>query len=196
VTTPWPHQLPSRARWSTRWLYFTAVAFSITLLPATEVSAQPIEARLERIEQQMQDIVRRLHALEHGTSQASLTRPESNIPTGPTWTFRPPLDGSEIRVLHYGLSTETGIIDLLARIEAPLTDRADWGRTGTEVPIRAEVDDGGDAPAAATFTLVRGASLEPGASLHLQARIPVARAAKAGEIRIDLQPSLSPPAAN
>jgi hypothetical protein len=154
------------------------------LIASTASTAGPMEPRLERLEQRVQQLTRRLEALERASGHAVEPDATSSKVAGPTWTFEPPLDGSELRVLHQGLNPKTGVVDLLIRVEAPLKEPHAWGQTGAEVPIAITVDDGSTAPAAVAFKLVRGRSLEPGSSLHLRARIPVARAAKAGEIRV------------
>lgn len=164
------------------------VAMLITALAAAaaagQAAAQPTELRLQRLEQQVEALTRRLEALEQGTADPLSTTPSAGTATGPTWTFEPPFDGTGLSAVHYALDTKTGDIELLLRIEAPLADAAAWSRSDGVMPVIAIVDDGADVPAQAVLRLLRGQRLDPGASLHLLGQVPVARAAKAGQIRI------------
>lgn len=108
----------------------------------------------------------------------------STTPTAPDWTFDPPFDGTGLTAVHYALDPKTGTLDLLLRIEAPLADPAAWSRPN--VPVIAVVDDGSGSLVRAGFKLLRGQRLEPGASLHLRGRVPIAAAAKAGHVRVGL----------
>lgn len=178
--------LPERLH---RFIAASALILALTTLAAApQTAAQPTEQRLQRLEEQVKDLTGRIEALERGTLASPATEAVPSSTDGPTWAFESPLDGTEMSVIHYVLDTKTGIMELLLRIETPLEDKAAWSQTGSDTPIIALVDDGEGSPTRATFRLLRGRRLDPGASLHLQARIPVATASKAGHVRVQSAP--------
>jgi len=162
-------------RWT--WARSATVALSLLLsLPAATGAAQGLEERLLQLEQHVRALTSRIEVLEGGTA-AQGKDGEAGTDETVVWTFDDYVGRSPLRVAYRAIDAQQGRVELLLEITAPLADPEHWRAVGGQVPIavRLRAADGTETEQA--FRLRRGARLDPGAFLHLEARVDPARAA-------------------
>ena len=154
-----------------------AVAVCAALLPLGSQADDAAQQRLLELEQQLQILTGRVELLER---RAAAPQPgvTAGLPAdGVVWSFDDYVNGTQFKVSHKSLDKHSGRLDLLLQTMAPLADPDQWTDVGSTVPIALTLRSVDGAETHTTFTLGRGARLEPGAHLHLQATIDPLQAA-------------------
>ena len=172
-----------RGRMIRRWAGAALTIAALGTTPWCASAADPmIEQRLQTLEGQVRGLIRRIEQIEQAASAPAAQG--TTVADGIAWTFDEYVGTSPFEVSYKSFDRKTGAVELLLQITAPL-DRPDlWTEAGASVPIllRHRAADGteGTTP----FSLVRLSRLDPGARLHVRARLEPARAAAASHLSI------------
>jgi hypothetical protein len=129
-----------------------------------------LEARTELLETQLAQLEKRLQSDEPATSANAASSNERTV----DWRLGSGLDGMPLVVAEKTFDQRRARVDVLLQIKGALSDAADWPRQpGQDVPIRLTARDvTGTVVLDRSMTLLRGASQEPGAYLHLITEFP------------------------
>jgi hypothetical protein len=162
-------------------------------VPAASQADQTVEQRLRELEQQVEALTRRLEMVEQRpAAPASAPAVSAMTAEGVVWTFDDFVNDSPLKVTHKSLDKESGTIDLLLLITAPLPDPDAWTGTGQPIPIALRLRSADGTEARTDFRLERGSRLEPGAHLHVRAQIDPVQAAAARQLLIGHRDASSP----
>jgi hypothetical protein len=167
--------------------------------PARETPArETIDERMLELEAQVRTLSERVELLEQravtagprasaaaGTGSGSRSGLASSTSgAGIVWSLDPGVAGSPLRVTHKEFDRNSGRVDLLVEITAPVQDPQRWDEVGGDVPVMLRLRSADGAEHVQAFTLARGKRIEPGAFVHLIADIDPARAATAAQFII------------
>lgn len=175
---------PEPLRWITGpvWLILLVAGGPLAEEIAPETRINGLEARLE-------GLTRRVQALEtllKESGPGSAVRP---APKGePTWELDDYSRENPFQVIQRSLDRDTGHVDLLLSVVAPIPDLASWAGVpkGEPVPLllTPDLDDGG-AASPLPLRLERATRLEPGSRLHVSAQLEPGLARRVREIRVE-----------
>lgn len=157
---------------------------------ASQVPAQGIdsETRIDGLEARLEGLTRRVQALEtllkeSGPGVGGVAAPKGE----PGWELDDYSREAPFQVIQRSLDRETGRIDLLLSVTAPIPDAALWTNLekGSPVPLLVTPDLGdGAAASPLPLRLERGTRLEPGARLHVSTQLEPSVAKRVRQLRI------------
>jgi len=153
-------------------------------LPAPVVAAlaEPIQdptIKLLELEVRIDQLSRRVESLEARAQAGADPGPGARIGKDLTWHFDGYVGEAPFTVSQQEIDRKTGRVDVLLNLVAEPADGDLWRSAGVgeALPVEASATlSGGGSLAPVTFTLVRRASFEVGAHVHVQAQLPVADA--------------------
>jgi hypothetical protein len=155
-----------------------ALLFAAVIVLLVGLRDDEPDPRLEALDARIDSLTARLDLLEQ---RRQSDKPAPNTATDRTgsepaiqWRFGPGLDGIPLLVAEKTFDRRRGRVEILLQIKAALTDADDWStQPGQSVPAQLTVKDvTGAVVSDRSMTLLRGASHEPGAFLHLAAELP------------------------
>lgn len=132
---------------------------------------EALEARIDLLAARLDQLEKRRQRDEPAPSSAT----DRTVSEGAIqWGLGPGLDGVPLLVTEKNFDRRRGRVEVLLQIKAALTDADDWStQAGQSVPVQLTVKDvTGAVVSDRSMTLLRGASHEPGAFLHLAAELP------------------------
>lgn len=153
--------------------------------PADEIAT---ETRIDGLEARLEGLSRRVQALEtllkeSGPGVGGVAAPKGE----PSWELDDYSREAPFQVIQRSLDRETGRVDLLLSVTAPIPDAALWTslEKGSPVPLLVTPDLGdGVAASPLPLRLERGKRLEPGARLHVSAQLEPSVAKRVRQLRI------------
>lgn len=160
------------------------------LFCAAPLAAEEIdpETRIDGLEARLEGLTRRVQALETLLKESGLGNAASSAPKGePIWELDDYSREDPFQVIQRTLDRETGRVDLLLSVTAPIPDLADWAKLekGAQVPLLLTLDLGdGQAASHLPLRLERATRLEPGSRLHVSAQLEPSVAKRARQIRV------------
>jgi hypothetical protein len=173
---------PERERWAA-WLLPLLVAAG----PLASDEIDPL-TRIDGLEARLEGLNRRVQALETLLRESGpLASAAPTVKGEPTWELDDYSRTSPFQVLQRSLDRQSGRLDLLLDVVAPIPDLADWNSAarGEAVPLMLIADTAdGAAAAPVPLQLERATRLEPGARLHLSARLEPGIAERVRRIQI------------
>jgi hypothetical protein len=144
--------------------------------------------RIDGLEARLEGLTRRVQALENLLRESGpLASATPTVKGEPAWELDDYSRTSPFQVLQKGLDRQSGRVDLLLDVVAPIPDLADWDAVsrGEAVPLMLIADTGGGGAAAPVrLRLERATRFEPGARLHLSTRLEPGIAERVRRIRI------------
>lgn len=167
-------------------ILFVALLLAVILIQSfshTSAELDPdLAARLAQLEARTELLTKRLARVEqaaqaaHPTDQLAAAKPATtatSMGSPVDWRLGAGLQGEPLRVAAQTFDQRRGRVEVLLEIKAPLADADAWPRQpGLQVPvIMIARDSSGVVAAEQPLTLIRGASQEPGAYLHLGAEL-------------------------
>jgi hypothetical protein len=160
--------------------------------PLTAGDIDP-QSRIDGLEARLEGLTRRVQALEsllRESGSAATTAP--SVKSQPIWEPDEYCDGDPFRIIQTNLDRESGRVDLLLEVVAPIPDRAAWESVprGDTVPLTLSASEADGGPASEiSLRLERATRFDPGARLHLSAQLGPEVAQRARTIRITHEPS-------
>jgi hypothetical protein len=144
--------------------------------------------RIDGLEARLEGLTRRVQALETVLRESGpLASAAPTVKGEPSWELDDYSRTSPFQVLQKGLDRQSGRLDLLLDVVAPIPDLADWSSVdrGEAVPLMLIGDTGdGEALAPVRLRLERATRFDPGARLHLSAQLEPGVAERVRRIRI------------
>ena len=173
---------PEHARWAAWLLPLLAAAG-----PLASEEIDPL-TRVDGLEARLEGLTRRVQALETLLRESGPSASAAPTVKGePTWELDDYSRTSPFQVLQKGLERQSGRLDLLLDVVAPIPDLADWSSVarGQAVPLMLFADTGDDgALAPVRLRLERATRFDPGARLHLSVQLEPGIAERVRRIRI------------
>jgi hypothetical protein len=144
--------------------------------------------RIDGLEARLEGLTRRVQALEGLLASSPPGGVAATVAKGePLWEFDDYARETPFQVIQRSLDRDTGRIDLLLGVTAPIPDLAAWAELEKGAPVPLHVIHGPiDGPPASPLPLrlERGAVLTPGARLHVSAHLEPAVARQARQLRV------------
>jgi hypothetical protein len=156
------------------------------LVVAPSVRAIDADTRLEALEARLESLTRRVAALEELLNDAPPDQLGAPRQSGePAWELDDYTGNAPFRVLHRSLDRDTGRVDLLLDVTAPVPDLALWDSiaAGDPVPLVIAIEPGqeiGETP----LRLERATRFDPGARVHVSTELPPGQAATVRVMRV------------
>lgn len=155
--------------------------------PAPALEIDP-KTRIDGLEARLEGLTRRVQALETLLKESAPGGAKVAGPKGePSWELDDYSRESPFQVIQRSLDRETGRVDLLLSVTAPIPDLAAWTRLekGAPVPLLVTPDLGEDSPASPLpLRLERATRLEPGSRIHVSAQLEPGVAKRVHQIRV------------
>lgn len=144
--------------------------------------------RIDGLEARLEGLTRRVQALETLLKEPGpITAAARSVKGEPTWELDDDSRTSPFQVLQKSLDRQSGRVDLLLDVVAPIPDLSDWDSVarGEDSPLMLIADQGEGRPAVpVSLRLERATRLDPGARLHLSAQLEPGIAERVRRIRI------------
>lgn len=154
-------------------------------VPAQEIDPR---TRIDGLEARLEGLTRRVQALETLLKESVLSGSKAAAPKGePTWELDTYVRESPFQVIQRSLDRETGRVDLLLNVTAPIPDQAAWAglEKGAPVPLLLTPDLGEASPASPLpLRLERATRLEPGSRIHVSLQLEPGVAKRIHQIQV------------